>query len=483
MSEFAASVVWDIAIRDIYVRSLFVRVFLTFCLASALTVISLSVITGVTNARPLSHRWLMHSLDLYAKTAVDLYEQGGPGRLREFLAEIQEDSQVTAALLKGDSNLTESPVPGGAMDLLAAARIAKQSQFAFNRPWLGVVREVRGNNEYFFVAQVKRVRMFGNFVDPETTAFRAGVALLICCSLCGLLARSITKPIRCLQKTAMAIAKGDLTARVSPALAGRSDEVSLLAKDFDRMAERVQSLLDQQKLLLRDISHELRSPLARLSVSAELVQRGDVTAATRMQADIQSLEKMIADLLTLARIDASEKHPRRDRVHVGRLVQQIVKDASFEGITSNKSVVQTGVFDRSVLADSGLVHSCIENVVRNALKHTPAGGLVEVSIADSTELGVPTVAITTSDEGKGVPEEALPHIFDPFFRVTSPDSHKQGGAGLGLSISKRIAELYGGSISAENIADGGLQVRLRFPVFGPANTAQSGITPVGITRD
>lgn len=454
-------------------RSLFVRVFLTFCLASALTVISLAVITGVTNARPLSHRWLMHSLDLYAKTAVDLYEEGGPRRLREFLSDIQEDSQVTATLLKGDSNLTETPIPGDAMDLLAAARIAKQSQFAFNRPWLGVVREVRGNNEYFLVAQVKRVRMFGNFIDPDMTAFRAGVVLLISCALCGLLARSITRPIRSLQKTAMAIAQGDLAARVSPALGGRNDELSLLAKDFDRMAEQVQTLLDQQRLLLRDISHELRSPLARLSVSTELVQRGDLSAASRMQGDIKTLEKMIADLLTLARIDASEKNSRRETIHLGRLVQQIVKDASFEGVTAQKTVVQTGVFDRWVLADTGLVHSCIENVVRNALKHTPSGGVVEISISDSIESDVSQIVITTTDEGTGVPQDSLEHIFDPFFRIASPDSHKQGGAGLGLSISKRIIELYSGSIAANNIPGGGLQVQIRLPGFLPMTSADS----------
>jgi two-component system sensor histidine kinase CpxA len=415
----------------------------------------------------------MHSLDLYAKTAVDLYEEGGPRRLSEFLSDIQEDSQVTATLLKGDSNLTETPIPADAVDLLAAARIAKESQFAFARPWLGVIREVRGSNEYFLVAQVKRVRMFGNFVDPDTTAFRAGVALLICCSLCGLLARSITKPIRSLQKTAMAIAHGDLTARVSPALEGRNDELALLGKDFDRMAQQVQTLLEQQKLLLRDISHELRSPLARLSVSAELVQRGDLNASVRMQADIKTLEKMIADLLTLARIDATEKDSRCESVHIGRLVQQVVKDASFEGIAANKTVVQTGLFDRFVLADTTLVHSCIENVVRNALKHTPSGGLVEINIADANRFGVATIAITTTDEGTGVPADSLEQIFEPFFRIASPDSHRQGGAGLGLSISKRIAHLYGGDISAINIEGGGLQVKIRFPTFVPEKLQDS----------
>jgi signal transduction histidine kinase len=305
--------------------------------------------------------------------------------------------------------------------------------------------------------------MFGNFVDPETSQFRILLALLISVSLCALLARSITKPIRSLQKTAMAIAEGNLSARASPALRGRSDELASLAHDFDRMADRVQLLLNQQKMLLRDISHELRSPLARLSVSAELVQRGDIAAAERMQSDIKALERMIADLLTLARIDASDQYSRRDAVHLGRLVQQIVKDASFEGQTQGKTVVQTGVFDRYLLGDTGLLHSCIENVVRNALRHTPIGGLVEVRVSDRRNVDVAMLEISITDEGTGVPNEALDQIFDPFFRVPSPDSHKQGGTGLGLSISKRIVTLYGGTIVASNLPGSGLDVRIRMP--------------------
>jgi len=443
-------------------RSLFVRVFVTFWLASALMIVSLAVITDLTNARPLSHRWLMHSLDLYARTSISAYEQGGVASLDEYLSAIRTDSQISATLLKDDVNLTGLSIPS-ARELLTHAKEEQQSQFSFGSPWVGVVRQARGNNVYFFVCQVHPVRMFGNFVDPDKGLFRLALALLISGSLCGLLARSISKPIRGLQKTAMAIAGGDLSARASPSLRGRADEIASLAHDFDRMAERVQLLLDQQKLLLRDISHELRSPLARLSISAELVQRGDMTAAERMQSDIKSLEKMISDLLTLARIDASDKFSRRDKVHVGRLVQQIVKDASFEGVRDNKTVVQTGSFEYYILADSGLLHSCIENVVRNALKHTPPGGVVEVNVGDSSVPGIPCVSISITDEGAGVPEEALEQIFDPFFRVPTPGTHKQGGAGLGLSISKRIATLYGGSIVAQNLAHGGLQVKIRLP--------------------
>jgi len=445
-------------------RSLFIRVFLNFWVASAFMIVSLAVITALTNARPLSHRWLMHSLDLYAKTAINAYDQGGVESLNEYLSGIRGDSQISATLLKNDVNLTGTSIPSVAIDLLTRVREEQQSQFSFGSPWLGVVRQVRGNDIYLFIAQVQPIRMYGNFVDPEKGLFRLVLVLLISGSFCGLFAKNITKPIRTLQKTAMAISGGDLTARASPALGRRTDEIASLAHEFDRMAERIQLLLEQQKLLLRDISHELRSPLARLSVSAELVQRGDLTAAERMQSDIKILEKMISDLLTLARIDASDKYSRRDTVHVGRLLQQIVKDASFEGITKEKAVIQTGVSDRHVLADRGLLQSCIENVVRNALRHTPAGGIVEVNVADNPDAGIPSVVIRISDEGTGVPEEALEQIFEPFFRVPSQGVHMQGGAGLGLSISKRIATLYGGSISAQNLNDRGLQVQIRLPV-------------------
>jgi len=444
-------------------RSLFLRVFLTFWLASALVILSLAVITATTNARPLSHRWLMHSLDLYAKTAIDAYEEGGPKRLNEYLLDIQSDALTSAVLLVDDSDAAASPIPPGAVDLLARARAEKRSEYSFDSPWLGVVRQPHGDHIYLFIAQVPRVKMFGNYVDPEKVPFRAIFVSIISAALCGLLARSITKPISSLQRTAMDIAGGDLAARASPALAGRTDELASLAHDFDRMADRIQLLLEQQKLLLRDISHELRSPLARLTVSAELVQRGDLAAAGRMHADIKTLETMISDLLTLARIDASDKHSRREPVHIGRLIQQIVKDASFEGAAEAKTVVQTGVFDRYISGDTGLLHSCVENIVRNALKHTPATGVVEVNIADVSNFRGSMIAITTTDEGTGVPEDALEQIFDPFFRIASQNSHKQGGAGLGLSISKRIATLYGGTIAAQNLTGGGFQVQLRLP--------------------
>jgi two-component system sensor histidine kinase CpxA len=242
----------------LFVGSLFGRVFLTFWMACALLLASLAAVTSLTNARPLSHRWLMHALNLYATTAIDAYEQGSVPRLTEYLSEIYSDSKISATLFKADVNLTTASIPPAALRLRTQASERQRSQYAFKSPWLDVVRQVRHGNVYFFVAQVEPMKMFGNFIDPESGILRIALALLISTTLCGLLARNITRPIRSLQRTAMAIAAGNLAARTAPALGGRSDEIALLAHDFDRMAEPVQLLLGQQKLLLQNISHELR---------------------------------------------------------------------------------------------------------------------------------------------------------------------------------------------------------------------------------
>jgi signal transduction histidine kinase len=429
-------------------------------------VVGLIVITSVTEARPLYHRWLLHAIDLYAATAMDAYELGGTVRLNQYLSTIETDSHVNAVLLKENVNVSSKPIPPDLASLLERSRKDKQSHFAFGTPWRGVVLQTHRGKAYTFAAEVRPFETYGRFQEPGEGLLRLGILLLVSCTICGLLARNIIRPIQTLQKTAMDIVGGNLAARASPALKGRADEIAQLARDFDHMADRIQALLAEQKMLLRDISHELRSPLARLTVSTELVQRGDRSAAERMQYDIQLLEKMISDLLTLARIDASQGSSRRNPVHVGRLVQQIVKDAAFEGIPRSITVVQTGAFEHYVSGDSGLLHSCIENIVRNALKHSPTGGVVEVSIQEVGRPGGAAICITTMDEGKGVPSESVKQIFDPFFRVPSEGSHRQGGAGLGLSISKRVVTLYGGNIEAHNLPEGGLAVSLTFPTTG-----------------
>jgi two-component system sensor histidine kinase CpxA len=445
-------------------RSLFIRVFLVFWAASALMLLSLGAITAFTNARPLSHRWLVNTLNLYATTTTDAYLEGGPDRLNAYLKTIKADSNISVTLLKNDANLTTNAMPEGAAPLLTRAEADHQAHFSFGRPWFGVIPRTRNGETYIFVAEVPPVRMLGRFVDPGISALRLATLMLISGVLCGLLARSITQPLRTLQKTAQDIARGNLTARASPGLSNRSDEIAMLAHDFDQMADRVQSLLDQQKILLRNISHELRSPLARLNISAELIQRGEISAAARMQDDIQVLEKLISNLLILARIDASEKTSRRDEVHLGRLVQHIVKDACFEGIAHRKTVVQTGLFERYLSADTGLLHSCIENVVRNALRHTPPDSVVEVNVSETDVSATRMIVITTSDEGNGVPEDMREEIFSPFVRITSPENPKSNGSGLGLSICKSIVELYRGTITAQNLQGRGFQVRIQIPV-------------------
>jgi two-component system sensor histidine kinase CpxA len=235
-----------------------------------------------------------------------------------------------------------------------------------------------------------------------------------------------------------------------------------LARDFDRMADRIQSLLRKQLELLGDISHELRSPLTRLGVSLELVRRGETDAVERMQADLDRLDILIGQILTLTRLQTRGDRKTETPVNLRLIVEGVAEDARFEVKEDGKSVMISGADDCWLKGDPALLRSCIENVVRNAVHYTKPQTEVAVSLAlvgGSSD----SARILVADHGDGVPEEALGCIFEPFYRVTEAREHQTGGTGLGLSIAQRIAIVHGGSIRARNRDGGGLEMEIRLP--------------------
>jgi len=288
------------------------------------------------------------------------------------------------------------------------------------------------------------------------------VALLGAALLCFLLARHIANPIRQLQSAASRIADGDFSVRASPALAQRNDELADLARDFDAMADRIQSLLQKQQELLGDISHELRSPLTRLTVSLELARRGDATAFDRIDTDLKRLGGLIDQILTLTRLQTQADRSTQIPASLRTILESIADDARLEGQSEKKSVQLDQPDDCRIKCDPNLLRSCIENVVRNALRYTEPGTSVAVHVALNG--GTPPLAeIRIADQGPGVPLEALPRLFEPFFRVSGARDRSSGGTGLGLAISQKVAKLYGGSIEARNRATGGLEVIITLP--------------------
>lgn len=285
------------------------------------------------------------------------------------------------------------------------------------------------------------------------------VSLLFAAALAWYFAR----PIRYLQRAFEQAAHGGLEVRVGPLLSGRRDELADLGRAFDLMAGQLQQLLEGQRRLLHDVSHELRSPLARLQAATDLLAQQPERAAEfieRIERESGRMDQLVGELLTLARLDAGIAPRQRERVELAELVANVAEDAAFEGQQRGYRILVEGDDGAVLHGDRELLHRALENVVRNALRHSPDGGLVRIT--SQPEIRPGWLEIRVDDEGPGVPPAELEAIFAPFMRSAGAQAH--AGYGLGLAITSRVMSLHGGRASAENRAGGGLSVRLTLPV-------------------
>jgi two-component system sensor histidine kinase CpxA len=285
---------------------------------------------------------------------------------------------------------------------------------------------------------------------------------------CYWLARYLSTPIEELRGVTQELSDGKLTARVNEKLLKRRDEIGLLGRDFNVMAGRIESLVEAQRRLLGDISHELRSPLARQGVALGLARRRAGAEATsaldRIEREGERLNEMIGQLLALSRLESGTDGLKNVKIDLSGLVQDVVDDADFEARSSNRSVNLDNRAQCQLLGVPELISSAIENVVRNAVRHTEKGTAVNVSLVVEPDHGEHWATINVRDHGKGVPENTIKEIFRPFYRVEDARDRTTGGTGLGLSIAARAVRLHHGTIKASNAKDGGLVVEIRLPV-------------------
>ncbi len=301
---------------------------------------------------------------------------------------------------------------------------------------------------------------------PRVIAIPLVVGALVSALVGMLLARYLTAPIGRLRRASELYAAGDLSQRVAPTLGGRRDELAGLAHAFDDMASRLDALMSAQRQLLRDVSHELRSPLARVQVALGLArQRAGPGAAAdldRIEREADRLNDLIGQLLSLVRMEAGEGVAERVPVALPAMLQDIVEDAAYEAGVRGCAVRLTQMVPAVVQGDAAMLHSALENVVRNAVRHTAATSTVELSLqAQADAPGM--VRIDIRDHGPGVPEDMLQRLFEPFFRVEDARDRASGGYGLGLAIAGRAVRLHGGTIAASNAPGGGLLVTIRLP--------------------
>ncbi|MFO1428145.1 MAG: ATP-binding protein [Steroidobacteraceae bacterium] len=320
----------------------------------------------------------------------------------------------------------------------------------------------------------------GPFGLPDTRGPLLALALAVTALVSLALARSITRPVRDLQRATAALAAGHLDARVAPATAGRSDELGRLGSAFDGMAGRLAVLIAAREQLLRDVSHELRSPLARMRLAIGLARQPGSDAQRqleRVELEIGRLDALVGSILDVSRLEAGAGALAPEPLDLVALVDRIAADARFEAQSLGKRLEwQPPEAALPVQADPGWLSAAIENVVRNALRHTADGSAVQITVAAQpgaaqAESGPRGVAVVTvRDAGPGLPESDLERVFEPFYRVERDRAGGSGGTGLGLAIAARVLRAHGGTIEARNLpaAGGsarpaGLEVRLRWP--------------------
>jgi len=304
-------------------------------------------------------------------------------------------------------------------------------------------------------------------------ALQLSVALLASLLFSAGLAWYLARPVRHLRAATRRLADGALDARVAPVLGGRRDEIADLGRDFDHMAGRLQALVGAQKRLLHDVSHELRSPLARLQVAVALARQQPARLATtldRVERETARLDALVGELLTLSRLEAGVTGATEETFDLAELLDEVVADARFEAEAASCRVEFPAHGEIVARGRAELLRRALENVIRNAVKYTAKDTAVEVTAARGAGSDIVTVAVC--DRGPGVPEADLDSLFEPFFRAEGGAA--RAGYGLGLAIARRAVEAHGGRIRARNRGGGGLCVEIGLPVCAEAAPSRRG---------
>ncbi len=460
------------------VHRLFLKIFSWFWVTALVIIGILFVGRRVMDLRPTDSSSMYTSVaSMVAAEAAHAYESGGPGEFTRFanslagghknqvflLDEFNKDVLARAiskdalrlANQTGKDQLVTKYIP--LFERIAAYKFVSRS----GRPYTFVIYE-----------HSLGLNLTGALLS-EGIPFLLGL-LFVVTALCFWLAYHIATPIHSIQSAARRVAQGDLSARVPHAVSLRRDELAALAMDFDSMVERIETLIRTQRNLLTSVSHELRSPLARLNVSLAVMRKHAseeaVDICERMERDVARIDALIGQLLTLSRLEAGLSLGERENVNFTLLVQEVVADGDFEAQSLGKSVSLKSSSDIVLeTADSLALRSACENIVRNAIHFTRPGTEVNVALGVDNTASVRQVFLTVRDQGPGVPKDALQNIFSPFFRINGSGRRKEGN-GLGLAIALEAIRLHHGSITASNLNPEGLEISVRLPVSGPAGT-------------
>lgn len=450
---------------------LFLKVFLWFWATVIILGISL-VLSFVLGPKGTFMPW--QNTQWVASRVVAAMDAHGTAGANDLLSGLEKSHMFEACLFDEPGN----PVAGGHCDALqslvrkppAAGPMDSMNAMDGPKDW-SVYRSLmtersRSGKVYYLASQMD----YGP-QDAHKTVFGIVTHLLmlvlISSIVCYLLTRQLTGPILRLRHASRQIAEGQLESRVDSSVERRGDEFGDLGRDFNTMATRIQDLLSSQRQLISDVSHEVRSPLARMNLALDLARRrlGNDPAFDRLTIDLEKLNEMIGRLLTIAKLEGGAAPIERETVELCRMVAEIVEDAQMEARERQCTIAFECPGDFSLTGDENLLRSAIENVVRNAVYYTHPSTEIRVALKPQVSAGNTAVVLTVSDRGPGVPPADTEKIFTPFYRVAEARDRQSGGAGLGLAIASRVVSMHRGTITAANRPGGGLEVTMELPAL------------------
>lgn len=447
-------------------RSLFTKIFLSFWLACAL--FFMVAITATWIVRQQGEAGLDAAESKILSDAVEIYERSGTEAVHTDLEQIRNTQHIRAFLFnEKDEEISDHHPPDWVRDARRSRAITYPGVGRLI-PVFSVQRQTITSSSGHHYSMVAIQSAPGPFGPHAPTWEGLLIGILSSGLVCYVLASYLTGPLVRLRTATQKLSSGDLSARAGITGSRRQDEIAQLVRDFDTMAERLEKLVNAQSRLLNDISHELRSPLARMNVALALARQRSGPDAQGMldRIDVESarLNELIERLLTIARLEAAPEGVRKEEVQLLDLFYEIIEDADFEAQSRGIHVISKIAQPAEVHGNPALLHSAIENVVRNATQYTAPGTNVEVSLTYDLQPGKPQAVIRVADSGQGVPEDSLEKLFRPFYRIDDARAHT-GGTGLGLAITDRAVRLHGGSVCAMNRSGGGLMVEIRLPLM------------------
>ncbi len=445
-------------------RRLFWKIFLPFWMAQAMLLgaLYLRLHIRLHSERPWwtqASRQAMPQLGLDAAT---VYEQGGSPALDAFLSKLSLNDRASYWLLDGNGKkLGGGPEPAH-LAALAGDALANGGSLRIDDNSIAATAIMAPQARYLLVAEFIPPPLSERVPGDILWTLKLGTVLSLL--MCLLIAHYLSKPIERLRNATNELARGNLDIRVSRYIGNRRDEIAELVRDFDSMAEDLRNLIHSERNLLSGVSHELRSPIARIRLALTLARGADAherkEMLDRIEQDTIQLDSMLEQILTVARLEGGQHKPKFETLSLNDVVENVLHDARFEATALGADIRFTGHPEVVLKGDAGLLRSAVENIVRNAIFYSGDGGRIDINLRRDNG----TAVLSVRDNGPGVPEESLPLLFKPFYRVDNSRGTSTGGMGLGLAIVRNAVAAHGGNVTAHNVSPHGLQIEITLPV-------------------